>query len=163
METAAPAAGPGTAEAVDEVDGVLVMRLGLARFAVPVESVAAVVPLSPTTRLPGGPIWLAGVVNWRGHILPALDIRPLLGVERTPWPTSSRLVVLTEDGLEAGVLVEGVLGLRPRPTRFEPMPPTVTPVADSVLSGLMHDPDPISVLDIQALMGLRHQLDRTGV
>ena len=42
--------------------------------------VAEVTALPPVTRLPGAPAWLAGVANWRGRMLPVLDIRTLVGV-----------------------------------------------------------------------------------
>ena len=41
--------------------------------------VAEVTASRRVTRLPGAPPWLAGVANWRGRMLPVLDLRPLLG------------------------------------------------------------------------------------
>ena len=49
---------------------------------------------------------------------PVVDPRSLLGAERTPLPSSARLLVLAVDGVEAGMLVEAVTGL------LEPVPPT---------------------------------------
>ena len=62
-----------------EPDGYVMLRLGGARYAVGMSAVAEVGRLPKLTRVPGTPIWLAGVANWRGRILAVLDVRPLLG------------------------------------------------------------------------------------
>ena len=41
------------------------------------------VAVPPMSRVPGCPRWLAGVVNWRGRVLPVVDPRTLLGAEPT--------------------------------------------------------------------------------
>ena len=46
--------------------------------------VAEVASVPGVTRVPGAPAWLAGVANWRGRMLPVLDLRPLLGADRGP-------------------------------------------------------------------------------
>ena len=46
--------------------------------------VAEVAALPAVTRVPGSPAWLAGVANWRGRMLPVLDLRPLLGPPACP-------------------------------------------------------------------------------
>src|SRR4051812_28143256 len=65
-----------TGEAVEVVPDAIVVRLGVARYAVPMADVAEVVPVPRVTRVPGMPPWLAGVVNWRGHLPPLPLPRP---------------------------------------------------------------------------------------
>ena len=112
----APAPAP-TAEAAvaDGVIGVpaggVLLRLGASRYAVAMGDVAEVAPVPGLTRVPGAPLWLAGVANWRGRMLPVLDLRPLLAAEALPLPGSARLVVLARDGVVAGVVAEAVPGV----------------------------------------------------
>lgn len=134
------------------------IRLADGRYALALDVVAEVLPLPDLTRLPGAPVWLGGIANWRGKVLPVLDLRPLLGAERRPAPTSARLVVLREDGVEAGLLVEGVLGLMTRSDELQEVPATVAPAAASILSGIVDHEGPVALLDVTSVLALRGQL-----
>jgi chemotaxis signal transduction protein len=154
--------GTGPVAAVEAVPDAIVVRLGVARYAVPMADVAEVVPVPRVTRVPGMPPWLAGVVNWRGHVLPLLDLRPVLGEPSSPLPTSSRVVVLTRDGIEAGLVVELVTGLL-APTHALPIPAPSTASSDAVdlVVGVVDADGPVSLLDAAAVLELRRSLPST--
>jgi chemotaxis signal transduction protein len=59
---------------------------------------------------------------------PVVDPRSLLGAELIPLPSSARLLVLSIDGIEAGLLAEAVSGLlEAGATNPEPPPATASP------------------------------------
>jgi chemotaxis signal transduction protein len=138
----------------------VVVRFGRARYAVPMAAVAEVVLVPALTRVPAGPPWLAGVANWRGRVLPVVDPRQLLGAERTPMPSSARVLVLSVDGVEAGLLVEAVVGLlEPGTDVPDAAPVTATASAARLVTGVVTDGSgPLSLLDPAAVLGLRTQL-----
>jgi purine-binding chemotaxis protein CheW len=139
-------------------DHVLV-RLAGGRYALLATDVAEVVPIPTLTRLPRSPEWVAGAVNWRGHVLPVVDLRPVLGLATPPLPSSARLVVITAGDLEVGVVTEAVLGLLEVPDPCPPAPAAVSAVAGPLVVGLVDDgAGPAVVLDTGALLGLRHRL-----
>jgi purine-binding chemotaxis protein CheW len=135
----------------------VIVRYGPARYAVAMSAVAEVVAVPPTSRVPGCPGWLAGVVNWRGRVLPVVDPRSLLGAELNPMPSSARLLVLSVDGVEAGMVVEAVAGLLEAGSAEPEAPPvTASSTATSLVSGVVADAaGPVSLLDASALTGLR--------
>lgn len=141
----------------DDAAGHLVLRLGAGRYAVPAVDVAEVLPVPPRTRVPGAPEWVAGVVNWRGHVLPVADLRPLLGVPASPLPTSARLVVVTLDEVEVGLLAESVVGLLDVPGAPEPSPGSLPPAAAALVVGVVDGgaAGPVAVLSGPALLALR--------
>lgn len=145
--------------AADEVPHAVVVRLAGARYAVAMDRIAEVVAVPALTRVPQGPRWLSGVANWRGRILAVVDLRPLVGAEQRPLPTSSRLIVLSWGGVEAGLLCESVVGLlAPGPVVGQP-PSTVTDDAAALVSGVVDDGSgPVSLLDVPAVLALRHRL-----
>src|SRR5438552_2470228 len=109
-----------------EQSGGIVLRLGGARYVLEMGSVAAVVPLPGVTRVPNRPAWLAGVANWRGHVLPIVDLGWVVGAEIIPLASSARLVVVSADGVEVGVIAEAVPGLlSDAARRLVPAPATV--------------------------------------
>jgi purine-binding chemotaxis protein CheW len=149
-----PTAPPEGSEAV-------VVRLGTGRFAANLDAVAEVGRLPSVTRIPGAPAWLAGVANWRGRLLPVLDLRSLLGADASPVGTSARLVVLTADGVSAGIVVDAVEGTGALDTAVEEFPAALADRGTLLLSGQVPTADgPIAVLDARAVLRLREELPR---
>jgi chemotaxis signal transduction protein len=134
------------------------VRLGQARYAIALEAIAEVLPIPGITRLPGAALWMAGVANWRGRVLAVMDLRPLLGTDQRPTSTSARLVVLRADDVEAGLLVDAVLGLMTAGGTEHDLPATVAPAAASILTGTLDHDGPVAVLDVASALGLRGQL-----
>lgn len=137
------------------------IRLGDARYAVPLETVAEVLPVPGLTRLPGSPLWLCGVANWRGRVLAVLDLRPLLGADQRPISSSARLVVLRADDVEAGLLVDAVQGLMTADSLVQDLPATVAPAAASILVGTVDHGGPVALLDVTSALALRGQLPQS--
>jgi purine-binding chemotaxis protein CheW len=148
-----------------EAAGGVLLRLGGSRFAVAMADVAEVTALPTVTRLPGAPAWLVGVANWRGRMLPVLDIRTLVGVPVTPLASSARLVVVMaglRGELTAGLLAEAVPGVYDVAIDDLSAPPaTLPPEAALLVAGQVTDLlGPIAVLDVEALLALRDRVDR---
>lgn len=142
-------------------DEAVVVRLGAGRFAADLDAVAEVGRLPAVTRVPGAPAWLAGVANWRGRLLPVLDLRTLLGAESAPMGGSARLVVLTADAISVGIVVDAVEGTGALDGAIEEFPAALADEGSSLLSGQVPAEDgPIAVLDIRAVLRLREQLPR---
>lgn len=157
LSTVAPDA-PEDQAASGALSGV-VLRFAGARYAVDMAAVAEVVPVPPITRLPGGPPWLTGVVNWRGRVLPVIDLRPLVGAPLSPLPTSARLVVLSLDDVECGVVADMVPGLLECTlAELEPPPATAAPGIGPLVRAVVDDDGPVALLDAEAVLALRSEL-----
>jgi purine-binding chemotaxis protein CheW len=148
-----------------DVSGGVLLRLGGSRFAVAMAGVAEVTALPAVTRLPGAPGWLVGVANWRGRMLPVIDIRTLVGVAVTPLASSARLVVVMagqRGELTAGLVAEAVPGVYDVAVDAMSAPPaTLPPEAARLVAGQVTDAlGPIAVLDVDALLALRERVDR---
>lgn len=156
---------PSTGDATTRAVGGVLLRLGAARFAVSMDEVAEVTALPPVTRLPGAPEWLTGVANWRGRLLPVLDLRSLLGIPVTPLASSARLVVIgpgPRAALTAGLVAEAVPGVYDAGLGgLVTAPATLPAEAARVVTGQVVDAlGPIAVLDVAALLALRERVER---
>ncbi len=139
--------------------GGVILRFAGARYAVDMASVAEVVPVPVMTRIPGGPAWLSGVVNWRGRVLPVIDLRPLVGAALSPLPTSARLVVLAEGDIEVGIVADMVPGLLDcDPRDLEPIPGTIATGIAPLVRGVVDVDGPVALLATEAVLRLREQL-----
>ena len=103
-------------------------RIGPERFVAAREDVREVL-MMPTalTRVPGAKRWMLGLANLRGHLLPLVDLKLLLGGGRTPLGRTTRVISVNHREIPAGLVVDEVLGFR----RFgldefsEQWPPTI--------------------------------------
>jgi purine-binding chemotaxis protein CheW len=86
----------------------LAFYLGTEVYGLPLEQLREVARVSHLRRVPGAPAGVAGLVNLRGEILCALDVREILGL---PAQTSSEtpfLVALRGFGDPLGLIVDSI-------------------------------------------------------
>lgn len=154
---ATEAPGGGTEAVADAI----VARLGAGRFAVDLDRVAEVGRVPVITRIPGVPTWLAGLANWRGRILPILDLRTLLGADAFAAPATARVVVVTIESAVVGLLVDAVDGTTTVGGDLAPFPAVLPGAgADLVRGQVPREDGPVAVLDVEAVMRLREALPR---
>ncbi len=88
-------------------------RIGDERFIANREQVREVLILPDTMcRVPGSQRWLLGIANLRGHLLPLVDIKLLLGSGRTALRRTTRVISVNHREVPAGLVVDEVLGFR---------------------------------------------------
>lgn len=89
----------------------LTFGLGAEKFAIPVDHVQEVVEFGQVTKVPNAPLYMLGIINLRGRVLPLLDTKLKLGLPSTTVTKKSRIMVLdilTEDdkNLQIGAMVD---------------------------------------------------------
>ncbi len=88
-------------------------RIGEEQFVANREQVREVLMLPDTmTRVPGANRWLLGIANLRGHLLPLIDVKLLLGSGRTSLRRTTRVISVNHREVPAGLVVDEVLGFR---------------------------------------------------
>mgnify|MGYP001818301054 FL=1 len=88
-------------------------RIGEDQFVFGREQVREVLMLPDAiTRVPGARRWLLGIANLRGHLLPLVDVKLLLGSGRTSLRRSTRVISVNHREVPAGIVVDEVLGFR---------------------------------------------------
>ena len=105
-------AGQGATGAPDEWVGVG-FRIGEEQFIASREHVREVLMLPDAmTRVPGARRWLLGIANLRGHLLPLVDVKLLLGSGRTTLRRTTRVISVNHREVPAGLVVDEVVGFR---------------------------------------------------
>jgi purine-binding chemotaxis protein CheW len=67
------------------------------------------------TRVPNAPLYVRGVINLRGTVIPVLDCALKMGGSQTGNTSESRIVVAEFEGIQFGVLVDAVREVRSVP------------------------------------------------
>jgi twitching motility protein PilI len=105
-------AGQGTGSMPAEWVGVG-FRIGEEQFVASREQVREVLMLPESvTRVPGAKRWLIGIANLRGHLLPLIDVKLLLGGGRTTLRRGTRVISVNHREVPAGLIVDEVHGFR---------------------------------------------------
>ena len=67
--------------------------------------------LTDITRVPFASDFIKGVINLRGSVLPVIDLKKRLGLQDMEYTEDTRIVVVREDDLEVGMIVDAVTGV----------------------------------------------------
>ncbi|CAK0776235.1 purine-binding chemotaxis protein CheW [Azospirillaceae bacterium] len=93
----------------DDEEQVVVFRLLNEEYGVPIEMVQEIVRVpDELTRVPHTPIFIEGVVNLRGIVLPVIDQRRRFGLPNCERNDRQRIMVFTIQGLRTGFIVDSV-------------------------------------------------------
>lgn len=88
-------------------------RIAQEQFVADRNQVREVLMLPDTmTRVPGAKRWVLGIANLRGHLLPLVDLKLMLGSGRTSLRRTTRVVSVNHREIPAGLVVDEVLGFR---------------------------------------------------
>lgn len=135
----------------------LLLKTGDRIFAIPARSVLEVVPRVALRPAPESPPWLAGLLAYRGSILPAVDLCIRVEGRPTAGLLSSRIVVVKRasgDPRHAyGILSENVTEVRQladaEVVRVE------AEIAEYVAGTIMSDGQIIHLLDLDSVLPRR--------
>ena len=132
-------AGKGTDELSTEWVGVG-FRIGQEQFVASREQVREVLMFPESmTRVPGAKRWLLGIANLRGHLLPLIDLKMMLGSGRTSLRRNTRVISINHREVPAGLIVDEVLGFRRfMDSEFKDKWPETIVRCDRFLTGAYH-------------------------
>ncbi len=91
----------------------LVFTLGRENFGVDVNMVREIVRVpSFITRVPNAPMYIRGVINLRGTIVPVFDMQMKIGMVNSPLTDEARIIVLAVSDVTFGIIVNSVREVR---------------------------------------------------
>ncbi len=82
------------------------------RFVAPLKEVGEILTLPELTPVPGAKSWVRGVSNVRGTLLPMMDLFGFLGHRPHHAKASMKVLVVNDQHLQSGVVVDDILGLQ---------------------------------------------------
>jgi purine-binding chemotaxis protein CheW len=60
------------------------------------------------TKVPNAPVFVEGVINLRGRVIPIIDLRIRLGLKKISYNNSTRIIVLEINNKTIGFIVDSV-------------------------------------------------------
>ncbi len=99
--------------------------IGSEEFGVNILYVQEINRMLQITKVPNAPYFVDGVVNLRGRVIPVIDLRTKLGIERKEHDKNTRIVVVEVDGKTAGFIVDAVKEVLRIPEGITEPPPEI--------------------------------------
>ena len=94
----------------------LTFRLNEEWYGLSVYQLVEVLPMPKITRVPSVPNHILGVMNFRGEILSAIDLKKFFGLPQSGTTTDTIIVVVEHGEMKTGMLVDEIgdlIGLAP--------------------------------------------------
>lgn len=116
---------------------IVVFELGSEHFGVEIASVESIIKMQPITQLPHVSSFVEGVTNLRGKVLPVIDLRKRFGLAPQETDKNSRIIVVSLDQTEVGMIVDEVSEVLTVPAGVvEPVPAITSTVDSSFITGI---------------------------
>ncbi|MCX6082076.1 MAG: chemotaxis protein CheW [Chloroflexi bacterium] len=107
-------------------------------YGINIAAVESIIKMQTITQLPQAPVYVKGVTNLRGSVLPVIDLRIRFGLEIQEISRQTRIIIVTMGNLKVGVVVDGVSEvLRVQDDTIEALPPMVSTVNSAFLKGIV--------------------------
>ncbi len=87
-------------------------RMGDVQMVSAVGDVNEILHFPQITIIPGTKSWIKGMANIRGNLIPIIDLNSYLGSTQTQLNAGSRVLIINNADLWAGLLVDQVFGLK---------------------------------------------------
>jgi purine-binding chemotaxis protein CheW len=78
------------------------------RYGIPVDTVVQIIRDEHVIPVPTGPLFVAGVLNLRGEVIPIVDLRHRFGLAAAKEIKKRRIIVVRIDERNYGLLVDSV-------------------------------------------------------
>jgi purine-binding chemotaxis protein CheW len=139
-------------EGVADFEQIVVFDLEEQRYALPIEQVQEIQQLVEPTRVPDTSSALLGMVNLRGTVVPALDLRGLLGLERRAYDLQTPMVICRVGERLAAIVVDEVEDVIDVPSDCMQTPSKIYDLADKMVGVCRLESGLIFVLDVERLL-----------
>jgi purine-binding chemotaxis protein CheW len=123
--TAVQTAAQTDSAATEDLLQLVSFTLGNEEFAVDILRVQEINRMIDVTRVPNAPPHVDGVINLRGKVIPVVDLRARLGMERKERDRNSRIVVVEIHSIVVGFVVDSVREVLRIPRSVTEPPPSM--------------------------------------
>ncbi len=115
----------------------VVFDLASEYYGVDIGTVREIIRMQTVTRVPGAPPYVEGIINLRGQVIPVVDLRKRLDLIVSEQTNESRIVWVTINGQDVGVIVDAVTEVLRIPlSSIEPPSSMVSSVDSDYLRGI---------------------------
>jgi purine-binding chemotaxis protein CheW len=144
---------PKTGCICESVARVIAFFLGGQRYALPIERVREIQQIVAFSEVPSGKAGVVGMVNLRGQVIPAVDMRRLVGLDPNEYTLETPMVIAEVRGDVLALIVDEVQDVFELPEDCLQAAPALHELSANMIGIACLSDGLIYVLDIDRLIG----------
>ncbi|MBU3188925.1 chemotaxis protein CheW [Clostridium bowmanii] len=94
------------AEEDNDFEHIVVFKLGAEEYGIEINNVQGINRISEISHLPGAPVFITGMVNLRGDIIPILNLRKLFDIQDLGIFGASKFLVVEFKNNKVGIIID---------------------------------------------------------
>lgn len=143
----------------DELLQLVSFTLGDEEFGVDILKVQEINRMVTVTSVPNAPVFVDGVINLRGKVIPIIDLRTRFGMPRREHDRNTRIIVVELEGKVVGFVVDAVSEVLRIPKNVtEPPPAVVTGVNTDYITAVGKLEDRLLILlDLEKVFSIEEK------
>ena len=136
-------------EKEEEENHMVTFKLGQEEYAVSINFVQEIVRMPDSiTVVPNAPAGVEGIINLRGTVLPIIDLRQKIGMERLDKNERQRILVFLMNGTKMGFIVDSVTEVIRLPQRYIEPAPSISMGNDGFIESIANLTDQKRIIQI---------------
>jgi purine-binding chemotaxis protein CheW len=138
---------------------IVIFELNGELYGVDIAAVESIIKMQTITRIPQSAEFVEGVTNLRGRILPVIDLRMRFGLPGHEADRNSRIVIVSLDAMEVGMIVDGVSEVVTLTDGMVgPVPKIATNINARFITGIANFNDHLVILlDLARVLSLKEE------
>ena len=132
----------------------LIYSVNEENYGVGINFVTEIVGLQKIIDVPDVPIFIKGVINLRGQVIPVIDIRLRFGLPEIDYSDRTVIIVMEHNGVQTGLIVDRVMEVLEISDENISSPPHGEETErDTLITGMGRHSDKVSfILDVETLL-----------
>ncbi|MBA7664464.1 hypothetical protein ES703_72525 [subsurface metagenome] len=123
--------------AADALTQLISFMIGKEEYGLEILTVKEVIRIREITKIPKAPVFVKGIINLRGDVIPIIDLREKFGLETEEYTIMTRVIIVEVDGKAIGMVVDSVSQvIRIAQSEVEPPPPLIGGLSTEYLRGV---------------------------
>ena len=137
---------------------IVTFMVGNEQCGIHIMKVQEIIRVIGAVRVPKAPVYVGGVINLRGKIVPVIDLRKRMGKSVTANTDSSRIIVVDSGSRLAGLVVDSVIDvINLNCNELEPCPSIDENSRSKYITGIGKKGERlITVLNLDDLLNINH-------
>ena len=96
-----------TVQILDE-EQLVTFKIDMEEYGIKIANVQEINRMTEVTKIPRAPYYIEGIVNLRGNVIPALDLRRLFNLAEKQVTDATRIIIVDFSGKRTGIIVDSV-------------------------------------------------------
>ena len=156
--TAATSTQPNATETAESdicasIDRIVAFHLAGQRYGLPIDRVNEIQQIVAFSEVPAGGSSVVGMVNLRGGVIPAIDVRLLVGLEAREYTLETPMIITRTHGETVALIVDDVQDVLELPAGCLQSAPALHALSAKMIGVCRMDDGLIYLLDVDLLLG----------